>query len=67
MPMKMSIHRKPMGRDYLAFLDSRIRGNDGGMFFLGKRLRNQHQAISMKESACDRGFQLRSTRTWSVP
>jgi len=33
MPMKMGIHRKPMGRGDLAFLDSRIRGNDGGMFF----------------------------------
>jgi len=38
MPMKMGIHRKPIGRGYFAFLDSRIRGNDGGMFFLRKRL-----------------------------
>jgi len=30
MPMKMGIHRKPIGHSRLAFLDSRLRGNDGG-------------------------------------
>jgi len=39
MPMNMGIHRKPIGHSRLAFLDSRLRGNDGGMFFPGKRLR----------------------------
>jgi len=29
MPMNMGIHRKPMGQGHSAFLDSRIRGNDG--------------------------------------
>jgi len=29
MPMKMGIHHKPMGHGRLAFLDSRLRGNDG--------------------------------------
>jgi len=37
MPMKMGIHRKPISRSYLALLDSRMRGNDGGMLFLKKR------------------------------
>jgi len=39
MPMKMGIHRKPTGRGDLALLDSRMRGNDGGMFFLRECLR----------------------------
>jgi len=31
MPMNMGIHRKPIGDDHSNFLDSRIRGNDGGI------------------------------------
>jgi len=38
MPMKMGIHRQPIARGYSAFLDSRMHGNDGGMFFLRKHL-----------------------------
>jgi len=38
MPMKMGIHCKSIGHSHSAFLDSRIRGNDGGMFFSEKRL-----------------------------
>jgi len=38
MPMKMGIHYKPIGHSYSAFLDSRLRGNDGGMFFPRNRL-----------------------------
>jgi len=34
-----SIYSKPIGHRYSAFLDSRIRGNDEGMFFSRKRLR----------------------------
>ena len=33
MPMKMGIHYKLIGHRHSAFLDSRIRRNDGGMFF----------------------------------
>jgi len=33
MPMKMGIHQEPMGHAQSAFLDSHLRGNDGGMFF----------------------------------
>ena len=40
MPMKMGIHCKPIGHRHSASLDSRIRGNDGGMFFPRKRLRH---------------------------
>jgi len=29
MPMKMGIHCKPTWHDHCAFLDSRLRGNDG--------------------------------------
>jgi len=39
MPMNMGIHRKPTSLSRLAFLDSRLRGNDGGMFFPRKRLK----------------------------
>jgi len=28
MPTKVGIHCKPIGRSYLAFLDSRLHGND---------------------------------------
>ena len=38
MPMKMGIHCKPIGHRHSASLDSRVRGNDGGMFFPRKRL-----------------------------
>jgi len=38
MPMKMGIHCQPIGYSHSPFLDSRVRGNDGGMFFSGKRL-----------------------------
>jgi len=38
MPMKMGIHRKPIGLSYPTFLDSRMRGNDRSMFFFRKRL-----------------------------
>jgi len=37
MPMNMGIHREPMAHAQSAFLDSRLRGNDGGMFFPRKR------------------------------
>jgi len=40
MPIFMGIHHKPMGHNHSAFLDSRIGGNDGGMFFPRKRLRS---------------------------
>jgi len=43
MPMNMGIHRKPIGQDQSAFLDSRACGNDGGMLFLRNRLRDLHQ------------------------
>jgi len=33
MPMKMGIHCKPIGHSHSASLDSRVRGNDGGMVF----------------------------------
>ena len=39
MPMKMGIHCNPIGHGHSASLDSRVRGNDGGMFFPRKRLR----------------------------
>jgi len=39
MPMKMGIHYKLIGYRHSAFLDSRIRGNDGGMFFPRNGLR----------------------------
>jgi len=38
MPMKMGIHCKPIGHSHLASLDSRIRGNDEGIFFSRKHL-----------------------------
>jgi len=38
MPMKMGIHRKPIGHSHSAFLDSRIRGNDVGISFSRKCL-----------------------------
>jgi hypothetical protein len=38
MPMKMGIHCKPIGHGHSTSLDSRVRGNDGGMFFSRKRL-----------------------------
>jgi|GEM_PF-2067820 len=38
MPMKMGVHCKPIGHSHSASLDSRARGNDGGMFFSRKRL-----------------------------
>jgi len=38
MPMNMGIHRKPAGDDPSVFLDSRLRGNDGGIFFPRKHL-----------------------------
>jgi len=38
MPMKMDIFYKLIGYRHSAFLDSRTRGNDGGMFFPRKRL-----------------------------
>ena len=38
MPMKMGIHCKPIGHSHSASLDSRVRGNDGGMFFPRKCL-----------------------------
>jgi len=41
MPMKMGIHCKPIGHSHSAFLDSRVRGNDGGMFFSRKYLRER--------------------------
>jgi len=31
MPMKMGIHRKPIGYSHCAFLDSRLCGNNGGV------------------------------------
>jgi|GEM_PF-2379739 len=39
MPMKMGILCKPYRSIHSGFLDSRICGNDGGMFFLRKCLR----------------------------
>ena len=39
MPMKMGIHCKPIGHSHSASLDSRVRENNGGMFFPRKRLR----------------------------
>jgi len=33
MPMKMGIHRTPLGYSQSTLLDSRLRGNDGGMCF----------------------------------
>jgi len=38
MPMNMGIHRKPIGHIPSVFLDSRLRGNDGGIFFSKKHL-----------------------------
>ena len=38
MPMKMGIHCKPIGHGHSTSLDSRVCGNDGGMFFPRKRL-----------------------------
>jgi len=38
MPMTMGIHCKPMGHDTSVFLDSRLRGNDGGIFVTRKHL-----------------------------
>jgi len=39
MPMKMGIHRKLLGYRHSTFLDSRLRGNDGGIFFSRKNLK----------------------------
>jgi len=36
MPMKMGIHHKPIGHCHSAFLDSRLRGNDGSISFSKK-------------------------------
>ena len=38
MPIFMGIHCNPIGHGHSASLDSRVRGNDGGMFFPRKRL-----------------------------
>jgi len=38
MPINMSIHRKPIGHGRLAFMDSRLRGNDEVIFFPRKPL-----------------------------
>ncbi|MEO1149066.1 MAG: hypothetical protein AAFY26_26265, partial [Cyanobacteria bacterium J06638_22] len=43
MPMKMGIHFKPIGHGHSTSLDSRVRGNPGGMFFPRKRLRVIHE------------------------
>ena len=40
MPMNMGIHCKPIGHSHSTSLDSRVRGNDGGIFFPRKRLSN---------------------------
>ena len=40
MPMKMGIHCKPIDHSHSASLDSRVRGNDGDMFFPKKRPRS---------------------------
>jgi len=42
MPMKRGIHCKPIEHSHSAFLDSRVRGNDGGIFFSRDRLRLLH-------------------------
>jgi len=41
-PMKMGIHHKPIGQGYLALLDSRLHGNDGGTFFPRKHLSSRY-------------------------
>jgi len=38
MPMNMGIHCKPISYNHLVSLDSRIRGNDEGIFFLKNAL-----------------------------
>ena len=38
MPMEMGIHCKPIGHGHSTSLDSRVRRNDGDMFFPRKRL-----------------------------
>ena len=39
MPMKMGIHCKPIDHSQSDSLDSRVHGNDGGIFFSGDRLK----------------------------
>jgi len=50
MPMKMGIHRKPIDCGHLAFLDSRLRRNDGVCSFSEPKmlycpLRGQHSIL----------------------
>ena len=45
MPMKMGIHCKPIDHSHSASLDSRVRRNDGGIFFPRKRLSPQPLCI----------------------
>jgi|GEM_PF-2382897 len=49
MPMKMGIHCQLIGHSHSTFLDSRVRGNDGGIFSSGKRLK--FLALSFELSA----------------
>jgi len=63
MPMNVGIHRKPIGRGYLAFLDSRIRGNDGGMFFLRKHLTPESLRVPQQNKKPFFGKQVRQSRT----
>jgi hypothetical protein len=50
MPIFMGIHCKPIGHSHSASLDSRVRGNDGGMFFSRKRLKPQRHKDTKSNS-----------------
>jgi len=52
MPINMGIHRQPIGRVYLAFLDFHMRGNDGGLFVLRKRLSSAKLYCSWAIATC---------------
>jgi len=62
MPMNMGIHHKPIGCGCLAFLDSRLRGNDGGMFLRRKRLGRETCLLSSWSGEAETGFLLSGAR-----
>jgi len=46
---KMGIHRKPMDQGHSGLLDSRLHGNDGGLFFRrGLRVASTGKVVSNK-------------------
>jgi hypothetical protein len=62
MPMKMGIHCKPIGHSHSASLDSRVHGNDGGMFFPRKRLSGFRPTNSQRQSRTYANFEGPSQR-----